>query len=366
MKLNKTFGRIATTLVATAMLASVAAVPAMAEPIQAVSGVTFTQTLDMSGAQGAGLPDVTISYEIANTGFEIPEDSIAEVGVGTPTIADVTFDGDPAAVDNVYTETATVNFNSVTFEKPGVYRYMITRNDSDSTSLSATDNDVRYLDVYVGWDRYDDETGTTVPNDAQLVIYDYVLVTSNVAPDEDGIYREDDEILSEAEKSAGYANAYTTTSLELNKNVTGGMGNKSEKFSFTINLTDCETATVHVAYGTTAKDYDSDEPIVLTDAIASGEKITVTGLPVGTSYSIEETDSLDEGYTISYAGATQDKDNLAKATGTIATGVNSVTVTNDRDAVSPTGLIMDIAPYVLLVVVAAAGCFVFLRKRRED
>ena len=57
---------------------------------------------------------------------------------------------------------------------------------------------------------------------------------------------------------------------------------------------------------------------------------------------------------------------MAKATGTIATGVNSVTVTNDRDAVSPTGLIMDIAPYVLLVVVAAAGCFVFLRKRRED
>ena len=40
--------------------------------------------------------------------------------------------------------------------------------------------------------------------------------------------------------------------------------------------------------------------------------------------------------------------------------------TNTREAVSPTGLIMDIAPYALLVVVAAAGCFVFLRKRRED
>ena len=33
MKLNKTFGRIATTLVATAMLASVAVVPAFAEPV---------------------------------------------------------------------------------------------------------------------------------------------------------------------------------------------------------------------------------------------------------------------------------------------------------------------------------------------
>ena len=40
MKLNKTFGRIATTLVATAMLASVAVVPAMAEPEKVNGAIT--------------------------------------------------------------------------------------------------------------------------------------------------------------------------------------------------------------------------------------------------------------------------------------------------------------------------------------
>ena len=45
---------------------------------------------------------------------------------------------------------------------------------------------------------------------------------------------------------------------------------------------------------------------------------------------------------------------------------NEVLFTNDRDAVSPTGIVMNVAPYALLVVIAAAGCFVFLRKRDED
>ena len=39
---------------------------------------------------------------------------------------------------------------------------------------------------------------------------------------------------------------------------------------------------------------------------------------------------------------------------------------NNREAVSPTGIVMNVAPYALLVVIAAAGCFVFLRKRDED
>ena len=39
---------------------------------------------------------------------------------------------------------------------------------------------------------------------------------------------------------------------------------------------------------------------------------------------------------------------------------------NNREAVSPTGIVMNVVPYALLVVIAAAGCFVFLRKRDED
>lgn len=42
------------------------------------------------------------------------------------------------------------------------------------------------------------------------------------------------------------------------------------------------------------------------------------------------------------------------------------TITNTRSTTTPTGIVMNVAPYALLVVVAVAGCFVFLRKRNED
>lgn len=356
MNLNKTLGRVATTFVAATMLAAFSAVPASAEPIVATD-VTFTQTLDMTAAPGAGLPNVTISYDVSTDG--ITDSGIVKTGVGEPSIDDVTFTGNPE--NGVYKSTATVDFSDVTFTTPGVYRYKITRDYSDSTSVSASDSDVRYLDVYVGWNDYDDEVGVTVPGNAELVIYNYVLVTdAEQIPGTDGNYPG-----GMGAKSNGYENAYATTSLKLTKNVTGAMGNKSEDFSFDITLTDCETASVDVSINDgEAFTYPSNATINLDDVISSGENILVTGLPVGTVYTVEETDA--SGYEISFTGATQDSNNKAKATGTIVNGNNEVTVTNNRNAVSPTGIVMNVAPYVLLVVVAAAGCFVFLRKRRED
>lgn len=45
---------------------------------------------------------------------------------------------------------------------------------------------------------------------------------------------------------------------------------------------------------------------------------------------------------------------------------NCIEFNNSRNSSTPTGIVMNVAPYALLVVVAVAGCFVFLRKRNED
>ena len=75
-----------------------------------------------------------------------------------------------------------------------------------------------------------------------------------------------------------------------------------------------------------------------------------------------------DGYaTPTIAGGTVDVNNKNKTVVKFdKEKTNDVAYTNTRNAVSPTGLAMNVAPYALLVVVAAAGCFVFLRKRRED
>lgn len=356
---KKTFSRIVATLATTVMLGTMAVMPAFAAPLQGVD-VTFDQTLDMSNAQGAGLPNITFSYAVANSGFTIPESSIVEYGVGTPSIANITFDGNSAAVDDVYTETATVDFSGVTFSKPGIYRYMITRSVAGSNAVSAVDGNIRYLDVYVGWEGYDDETGGAISPDADLVIYNYVLVadTDNV-PGTDGNYTDKDA------KSEGYDNAYKTNSLVITKNVAGAMGNKSEDFSFNIDLTDSETSSVTVSINNVDTVYSTDNSIVLDEAISDNETITITGLPVGTEYTITETDA--EGYETSYSeNVTQDSSNSKEGRGTIVDGTNNVTVTNTKDAVTPTGIAMTIAPYAIMVVAAAGVAFLFLRRRHSE
>ena len=74
-------------------------------------------------------------------------------------------------------------------------------------------------------------------------------------------------------------------------------------------------------------------------------------------------DIVDPEYTAPEDG-TEVKDQYVEASQTLT--ADYVEFTNDREASTPTGIVMNVAPYALLVVIAAAGCLVFLRKRDED
>ena len=117
--------------------------------------------------------------------------------------------------------------------------------------------------------------------------------------------------------------------------------------------------------GQNFRDWITDQKFEL----AHNERIHIYGVSQNDTVKVIESDS-GVGYTTTYVKPNGKK---VKSTEFNASIVNDfkgenfeVTFTNTRDAVSPTGLVMDIAPYALLVIVAAAGCFVFLRKRRED
>ena len=101
----------------------------------------------------------------------------------------------------------------------------------------------------------------------------------------------------------------------------------------------------------------------------SKKSVTITGIPSDALYTIVESLDESEGYTVTIKNGseltcTDDKYSTTEATQ--GKQNQSVTIVNKRDAVSPTGIAMNVAPYALLVVVAVAGCFVFLRKRNED
>ncbi|MBE5038557.1 QVPTGV class sortase B protein-sorting domain-containing protein [Subdoligranulum sp. DSM 109015] len=389
MKLNKTIGRVATTLVATAMLASLAA-PAYAaemddDGVVATSdtSITLTQTIDVSGAEDANNPHVIFTYKIDGNSNTTGANASLPVHTGTkPTDVDgdwtvqAVFDGTETKTNNLVSDTFDIDFTHVQWDGVGVYRYKLTQSNNNG-AVALDTNPTRYLDVYVG---NDDTT------DDYKVLY-YVLTTDGTL-----VFDSSDagDTYNHGTKSAGFTADYNTYTLTVKKYVTGDMGSKNDSFDFTVNFENLP-AGVEVSV-------DSDAAVssnVVTKALQDGQTITIKGIPaVGSNgepvtYTVSEEFATSKGYSTQYEvntvstawnGGTGAQDAIegesptneddtvmaAAAQSMVTDKDNCIEFNNSRNSVTPTGIVMNVAPYALLVVIAAAGCFVFLRKRRED
>ena len=380
MNLNKTLGRVATTLVAATMLASVSAVPAFAATIDSdgvVEGdcdvVTITQKIDMTGAVDASVPSVTFTYTVAAngtvTGADASVPAYAGITEGVDTTTAVFGDDDTKGNDGFVTETFNVDFSDVTWTGVGVYRYKLTYT-KDNAAVTVPANDALYLDVYVG---NDDEGG-------YKVLY-YVLTSDGGNLN----YNKDTGAYNYQSKKDSFTADYDTYSLTVKKYITGDMATMSETFDFTVNFT-------NLPEGVQLKKGGNDiSGNAITDKLGNGNTIVITGIPAvakdGTqvSYTVSEKFATSRGYNTKYEVNTDvaawqgtsaekiegvDEDGTttmtSKSQNMSTSTTNVIEFNNNKESVSPTGIVMNVAPYVLLVVVAAAGCFVFLRKRRED
>lgn len=392
MKLNKTFGRIATTLVATAMLASLAA-PVYAEP---GSSPVNTDKVEDGIAQGDDLSTITLTKKLV-----LPDD------VPTPD-DDFTFTVKPAqnATGNIVTDGETFTVFSAPESAIGSGTASVnggTREHTDNyvpaSGTAVADSDVMDLTLTItlpdadaiaavhgaGIYKYDiNETLTEAQKQAGYIdmtngldMYLIVERTSNGQITSDDAYKISGVIVypdgaTSGDKADVYVNYYKLDGsgtrqvgdLSFTKEITGAMGNKSDTFKFTVTGDGIVGNTAYtVQIGDAAKTTQPAENGVLTfEGVGNGKTITIFGIDDGT-YTVTETNPGS--YDVTYSTDTDADTDGAQ----VSVNVNRTTtlkVTNNREAVSPTGLVMDIAPYVLLVVVAAAGCFVFLRKRRED
>ena len=98
-----------------------------------------------------------------------------------------------------------------------------------------------------------------------------------------------------------------------------------------------------------------------------GEKIEVTGLPANTGYTITESGDTASGYTTTWDGITKTgSDDKTSDAQTMAAADKTITVTNSRTAPTPTGLLLDAAPYGTMLLAAGTGSVLLLRKRRNS
>ena len=384
MKLTrKSIGRIAASFVATAMLATMAIVPASAAdpegPQFEGSSSNGVYTVNMSKVltvpDDVYAPNATFKFTATAA-----NPSVNEVYQGIPVESGV--DG-AIAIDSVtYTSSATeslmkdiaIKVTESYFTHAGVYKY----------TLKETQNTNADIDANIDYD------------DAQKTLY--VIVENNGS----GVKVAGVVVYDGDEKSETFTNDYgkkdqqdTLSDLTLSKTIKGNAADMTEEFAFTVSITN-ETKDNQVFKYWNDANYngqvDVDETGTITangssvtfylgskidNSVVKPEMVKIYGLRAGDEYTIVETEAGKAGYTttVNNAGSTTwDKDNAQKdivgqVSGTMQKNADvTVAYTNTRESSTPTGIMMDIAPYAVLVVIAAAGCFVFLRKRhtKED
>lgn len=413
---------IAATLMMCASMASPAMAATTYTPVAGTS-CNFNKYFIMDA--GDNVPNATFSFTVAPgqaVSADTSDNSVMQVlpGVGTPTIADVTFASTDstataaganidvarnqqartgtAGTDTVQldagekyaTKQATVSFSGITFNEPGIYRYIITETASADHAAAGIihDTDVdRVLDVYVT----DDGTGA-------LAVSSYVLhtnVSDPVINTSMGSADVQAQAAALADKTDGFTNEYISKDLVFKKEVTGNQASRDKWFEFTAtlaNVNDDDKFTVSIAddnnanttdgnadatSGTTsatrASNQNKANPTEVTGAqlktgvkfyLQHGQSIAIRGIAPNATYTITE-DEEDYKKTASVvAGHT---DATTGVIGTIA-GENKAVKTsfqNQRDGIIPTGVAVAVLPGIALAGLGGAGILAS-RKKRDD
>lgn len=362
MKMSKKMRTLASALLSAAMVTAMGGMTAFADPGTTNTGVqtpdsqkqiTITKEIVASGSN-AMAPSTTFNFTVeptsdyigqsADTTNKVPVYAGIVGGVDSSTLINFT-----AGTTLTKTGTITVNPSAFSNQKPGVYRYKVTENNVTFDGMTKDDS-VYYLDVYV----IDGENGKEIP---------YVLVSK---------YDATEEKLEKADLT--FTNTYTTYDLTVTKHIEGNQGVKATKFNFTITINGAPSEIYkYTVNGTTSQaTANATGEAKITVSLSDSQNVVINGLSENDTYTVVENDANTDGYTTTYYNGeynTNDKnankvDSITNVTQTASN--KEVNVLNYKNVSTPTGIVMNFAPYILLVALAGVFAVLFLRKRREE
>lgn len=366
---------------------------------------------------GTGISDTTTTDQKFEISFAQGDDTVLCANKGTSDYVKSLESGEKYAK-----KTATLSFENVEFDEPGIYRYVITETQGTAQGITYDADSTRILDVYV-----EDVTPTTGENAGKktLKVNNYILhATDSTITIDETTYGSDGEVISGKTtqnpgdetsdyKSQGFTNEYSSYDLTFSKTVTGNQGSKDKYFAFTLNIENAAAGTVYtVSYeddsndnttdgnadvsisanpnkATTCISSDVTQPAELTvgsDGTVSqvfylqhGQKIAVRGLAKGTKYTITEN---PEGYSPSATANGEDKktgDAVAEGTDITLNSDNAISddfiqgdavidFTNNRHGLIPTGVLLSVAAPAIVGMAVLGGIvyLLFKNKRRKN
>ena len=157
----------------------------------------------------------------------------------------------------------------------------------------------------------------------------------------------------------------------VEKQVADGMGDKTKQFEMTVDLAVTGLDGENVKAFIRGKDgtKDSNRPVTIENgqivaSIADDEQIIVKGLPIGATYTVDETDAA----AVSGTETNKYTKAIDTATGTLTSKGTKSTVTNTFNEPSPEGILISNLPYIALALVAIGGlvAYVVVRRKADD
>jgi hypothetical protein len=347
------------------------------------SKLTFTKVLEVSSTTDK-ITGTTFKFTMTGSnednGTETEDGIKIHTGIGTITDAEVTFTGKETAEEKAIstvpgyvaaegkttfigaTKEGTFDLSGLSFadQEDGIYRYTVDEEKDDDNESITYDDNTFTVDLYVSKGEIlyvqakNDETNTKTP-----IVFDNVVKTSS---------------LTIVKNVAGtYADPSTSFNFEIKIPKTGDNINLDDTIYATKNTAGSEAETVAITVSDTAY-----SPFTL----KAGESLVITGIPQGMVYYVrEKNDDASKHYTTKYEvcenGRTltdTEVTNQKTYTGSgkdaekkLTSGTsNTVYFLNIKDVPANTGIVLDIMPYAV-VVLLAAGCAVLLiaKKRRN-
>lgn len=366
--LKKTIRRLGALAMVLAMAVSVFAVNASAaegdtgSEVEPVVGIQMTITKKVTLKEKVLAPNTEFRFTVGAgaTGLKYDGYDVIQGEANDWTVGDAVTVTKSTTSPTVATGTTTMTLNK-TYTEPGIYSYKVSETAGNYDGM-IYDTTVKNVLVFV---EYNSTTEKYVPTKAVVV----------------DVNKENVATAAEAKSDLTFTNKYDdaeegTHDLTVTKNVTGKLGNRSKGFEFTIKITaDGEgqkagtkekyfvetTGTITSSSSSSTIEDDAELKVTLKD----GEYVKIYGLSPKDTYSVTETDYTSDGYTTSYQVNDEKAIKGRVASNVMEKADKNITYTNDKDTTTPGGVIMTIAPYALMVVLAGAFAVVFLTRRNR-
>ena len=369
MKLKKLFaGVVAVAMMATMAMPSFAAL-SKTETVAPNSDneVEITKTYN-----GTGFGQETVELEIGNNGkpIEITHSSMTadEITTAKNSMIIKISDSQPNGITVSDTNgTGTFKVKLPNYSRVGTYIYQIKEKAGNTTGMTY-DTDQRWLVVHVI---------NNLNADGEVVTgLNYKVAMYNADPTN----MSTTQLL--AAKSDGFTNTYENGKFTVEKKVKGNMADRDKVFNFRVTFTGIEHMTGKIKANGTEIALDNG---TYDFTLKHGDSCEFTNIPFGVTATVNELHVDENGNKTVIAkaeGATNDSyavsyDNNQSVTigskteldgGEVKVNAEfATTIINSSTENVDTGVILDNAPYMLMLAVVAGGAMTLvIKKRREE